>query len=50
MIGQVAAVLGQALSISMGMQVGASNDKGINVMAIAVDKTISQPISLNVRS
>jgi len=40
MIGQVAGVLGAADININGMQVGASNDKGINVMAVAVDKDI----------
>lgn len=40
MIGQVAGVLGSAGININGMQVGASNDKGINVMAVAVDKDI----------
>lgn len=40
MIGQVAGVLGAAGININGMQVGASNDKGINVMAVAVDKDI----------
>ena len=40
MIGQVAGVLGAAGININGMQVGASNDKGITVMAVAVDKDI----------
>lgn len=40
MIGQVASVLGKAGVNINGMQVGASLDKGINVMAVAVDRDI----------
>ena len=40
MIGQVASVLGSAGININGMQVGASADKGTNVMAVAVDKDI----------
>lgn len=40
MIGQVASVLGSAGININSMQVGASADKGTNVMAVAVDKDI----------
>lgn len=40
MIGQVASVLGSAGININGMQVGASADKGTNVMAVVVDKDI----------
>lgn len=51
MIGQVATVLGKAGVNINGMQVGASLDKGINVMAVAVDKDIPSaliPALLNI--
>ena len=44
MIGQVASVLGSAGININGMQVGASADKGTNVMAVAVDKDIPTAI------